>query len=220
MSAFIDLTGKRFGFLTVIKRSEQKGKDGHVWWDCLCDCGKEKAIDGGSLRHGQTKSCGCYFIKCVSKNNHKKTITNKHHHALYSKWLGMKKRCYNPENPSYKYYGGKGLTVSDDWLSFENFYFDMVDLYKEGLTIERIDNTIGYCKDNCKWIPMEEQPRNTSQNVIVEFDGESYILSDLSRKYNIPYSALRTRLLRGWRVEDAIFTTVSQRKSERYKNVY
>jgi len=206
MSKFIDLTGKRFGFLTVIKLSDKKeNKDSHLKWDCVCDCGNEKSIIGRSLITGATKSCGCYFKKCIIENNKKNNTThNMCKTPLYQKWGKMKNRCSCPNNPSYKHYGGKGICVCERWQTFENFYDDMFDSYVEGLSIERIDNNLGYCKENCKWIPFCEQPRNTSQNIIIELNGIQYILADLSRKYNIPYSALRTRLLRGWTVEDAI----------------
>lgn len=82
-------------------------------------------------------------------------------HRLYDVYHNMKQRCYNPSRPDYKYYGGRGIKVSDDWLrGFKYFLQDMQSSYEEGLTLDRIDVNANYCKENCRWIPFEEQARN------------------------------------------------------------
>lgn len=146
----IDLTGKKFGRWIVLK------KKGIIHerpaWLCLCECGTVKVIQGGSLRGGYTKSCGCIQKETVTTHNMSKS-------TIYSTWVCMLQRCNNPKYTYYSHYGGRGIKVCKRWMQFDNFLTDM-GIRPNGLTLERIDNSKGYFKENCKWASMTEQARN------------------------------------------------------------
>ncbi len=144
-----DITGQVFGKLTVI-RYEGRGDHGNMWM-CQCECGNYKTTYINTLNKGQVRSCGCIAGK---NGTHKKART-----PIYEVWAKMKKRCFNPSHKSYNDYGGRGITVCDRWMSFENFYNDMGDKPK-GKSLERIDNDGDYTPFNCKWASREEQQRN------------------------------------------------------------
>ena len=158
MSKKIDLTGQRFGRLVVLEEAG-KTKRGYITWKCQCDCEKEDniiIISGDSLRSGNTKSCGCYS-KDKAREIH--TKHGKERSSVYRTWQHMMQRCYNPNNTSYKNYGGRGIEVCRKWWKFKNFYKDMGDKPK-GLTLERKDNDDNYKPSNCKWTTQLEQNRN------------------------------------------------------------
>nr|DAH21853.1 MAG TPA: PROTEIN/DNA Complex catalytic motif, Helix-turn-helix DNA [Caudoviricetes sp.] len=161
MPALIDLTGQKFGRLTVIERCERpKGrKSKEAFWLCKCDCGNESTLSGYELRSGNTKSCGCYHKERTSQLHLKHGYYGTRLYRIYYK---MKERCYKPSNDNYKYYGGLGITICDEWLNdFSAFAkWSIENGYDEKLTIDRKDNTKGYSPDNCRWITIQEQQRN------------------------------------------------------------
>lgn len=152
---FIDLTGRKFGRLTVIRRVGKR-KGGDIKWACECQCGQNIIVSANHLKDGHTKSCGClrHEISSIRMTKHgmSKTLT-------YRTWASMKSRCQNPNEPRYKDYGGRGISVCDRWLKFENFLEDMGEKPR-GLTLDRKNNDRGYCKENCKWSSKQEQARN------------------------------------------------------------
>ncbi len=146
----VDMIGKRFGRLVVVKETEKRGKE--YWWECLCDCGNSSIVVGGALRSGHTQSCGCLKKERITKHGIWGTPT-------YWSWNNMLQRCNNPKATKFLNHGGRGITVCEKWLKFTNFLNDM-GVKPEGLTIERKDNELGYYKDNCKWATYVEQNRN------------------------------------------------------------
>lgn len=160
MGKFIDLTGQRFGRLEVIAQADNN-EAGLTCWVCKCDCGNTKIICGKSLRKGHSKSCGCWKKELLTEVKPAKT------HGLYGTrlsriWRNMKNRCYNPNDPNYKFYGSRGITVCAEWLNdFQAFYdWAISHGYRDDLSIDRIDNDKGYSPDNCRWVTMKVQATN------------------------------------------------------------
>ncbi len=157
MGKFIDLTGKPFGRLKVIQRSNTRLHN-QISWECDCECGNSKTIAGDCLRQGKTKSCGC--IRSEQSHINRKSIHNMSGSVEYRAWYNMKDRCYNKDHKFYSYYGGRGITIYESWIEdFMNFYNDMGDR-PDGLTLERVDNDKGYSPENCIWASQAEQLSN------------------------------------------------------------
>lgn len=158
MSKIKDLTGQRFGRLQVVKYYGSN-KNGRALWLCQCDCGNKKTILGGSLIQKLTFSCGCYNKEQARKRRTKHSMSFS---KLYKVWQGMKTRCYNENFIYYKNYGGRGITICDEWKNnFQIFYkWAINNGYKEELTIDRINNDDIYEPSNCRWITRAEQNRN------------------------------------------------------------
>lgn len=155
---FIDLSGRRYGYLTVIERVTDKVyKSGRKKprYLCRCDCGNIVSVVGESLRNGTTKSCGCHRADPLVRYS---TKHGKRYERLYSIYCDMKKRCYNKRCNGYKYYGGKGITICEEWLeNFNSFYkWAIENGYDEELTIDRIDSSGNYEPVNCRWITRSE----------------------------------------------------------------
>ena len=151
----IDLTGKKFGRLTGIKFSH-KTKNRDYFWLFECECGNTKTINSASVRKGATKSCGCLAKETTSKVRRKHGLSNT---KSYEVWNNLMSRCYNQLDPGYKNYGGRGITVSEEWHDFVNFYRDMGNPPKDK-SIDRIDNDGPYSKENCRWKTWSQQNIN------------------------------------------------------------
>jgi len=197
MPKSVDFTGKRFGRLTVIARSKTQ-----YCWICKCDCGKTIDVKHGNLQSGHTKSCGC-----LSKDTTAKTFKTHgmSHNRLFSIWCGMRQRCTDKNCKSFPRYGGRGITVCPEWLDFVPFYeWAITNGYKDGLSIDRIDNNLGYSPDNCRWADKIQQNNNTSANHKIIFNGETHTLAEWERLKGYPADTIHTRLKRGWSEEEAI----------------
>ncbi len=213
MPAFIDLVGKIFGRLTVLKYIS-KDKWGSSRWLCKCDCGKEKIIQGDHLRSKATQSCGCLkmerILQANTKHGHYKNGKESQIHKI---WNGIIQRCTNPKNSSYKYYGGRGIIVCKEWLKFENFLEDMNEPPTKKHTLDRIDNDGNYCKENCRWATRQQQARNRRNNRLETFNGKTQYLMEWAKEYNILCDTLWTRLYRlHWSIEKALITPVRKCK--------
>lgn len=186
-----DLIDRRFGRLIVeefagIKISPCGTK--RKMWKCKCDCGNETIANTSSLLNGSTKSCGCWKREKIVKHN---TTHDGVHDRLYGIWKNMKRRCNNPKDSHFAYYGGKGIKVCDDWNDYSNFRsWALSNGYDENAdfgecTIDRIDNDGDYSPANCKWSSRTEQANNTSRNRYVEFQGKRLTIAEFARAMNI-----------------------------------
>lgn len=208
MCAFADMTGKRFGKLSVI-RLISHDKQQNAVWECLCDCGTKKNIRGYNLRNGSIKSCGCLQREAVG--NIKRTH-GMYNTKLYHVWQAMKSRCFNPKNKRFKDYGFRGITVADTWMDFEKFYeWAKQSGYKEGLSIDRINNNGNYEPSNCRWATSGEQAINKRNNIKIKFRGTEKTLSEWCADFGLKYGTAKSRILRGWDIETAFLKPIQKR---------
>lgn len=201
MGKALDLTGQRFGRLTALA-AVGKDKRGCILWECICDCGNKTSVNGAKLKNGHTKSCGCIVKDNSSKATHRMSRTR-----LYRIWQAMKNRCYNENFWAFCHYGGRGITMCDEWRdSFEAFRdWALANGYRGDLSIDRIDNDMGYSPSNCRWASKKTQASNTRKNVLYEYRGEKRTLKEWSELLNINYQTLHSRVTAlGWSIDRAL----------------
>lgn len=203
----LELTGMRFGELTVTALCEMR--KGSSFWECICDCGNIYIAKGASLTTKHTTSC----MQCSQKRAGKSRAK---HGMLYSpayhSWHGMLQRCGNPNASFYAYYGGRGITVCEEWKTFVGFYRDMGDR-PQGTTLDRIDSNGNYCKGNCKWSTKKEQGNNRGNNHYLTFEGKTQTLKQWADEKGIEFETLRGRIdVNGWTIEKALTTPVRVRR--------
>ncbi|NJP37166.1 hypothetical protein [Alkalicoccus luteus] len=201
----INLKGKKFNRLRVIRRINI-GKPG-VHWVCVCDCGNHKTIDGASLRKGLTRSCGCIQKENAAKAQIKHGNSKRGSRTrLYRIWSSMINRCTNPKYNESHYYSERGISICHEWRSFESFMaWALSSGYEPGLTIDRLNNDLGYSPDNCKWSTVKEQALNRRSNFLVEYRGETKPLKQWADELGFNYRKTHRRLKSGWNVHDAFF---------------
>lgn len=162
----IDLVGERYGRLTVV--SFDRLQNHKTYWKCACDCGMTVVATGNNLRSGNTKSCGCLFREATRKtgwNNTKHGESHSNRTRLYTIWCGMRQRCSNPNRAAYKLYGGRGVSVCEEWNDYAAFKaWAMSAGYADNLSIDRIDPNDDYCAKNCRWITPSENTARANKN--------------------------------------------------------
>lgn len=202
--------GERFGRLTVIDIADPhiqpSGK--HMQMRrCLCDCGNEVVVAAQSLNNGRTKSCGCLrserSIECHTTNQY-------HDDRLYGIWNAMRQRCNNVNDRNYPNWGGRGITVCDEWNTFDVFYEWAIDHgYTDNTTIDRIDNNGSYCPENCRWTDAKGQANNRRSNRYIDINGEKKTVAQWADVSGISASTIYARLtVYGWSPEEAVFAPV------------
>lgn len=192
MNNLKDLTGQKFGKLTVIKKIGTD-KRYNTLWLCKCECGNDKIVARDKLVVGHTKSCGCARKEHAIKLNKIHGLSNT---KIGYTWRGMKSRCYNPKNENYKNYGERGIKICDEWLNdFMNFYnWALNNGYKEDLSIDRIDPNANYEPSNCRWITLKEQARNTRRNHMITYNNETHCLAEWAEILSIDYNKLKYQM--------------------------
>lgn len=198
MRSFERLDGKRFGRLRVWAY-HGKVRTGATWL-CECDCGGLIVVPTSSLKGGYTKSCGCYGREHPSHRIHGGGKSQ-----LYIVWKSMRERCNTPSCSSYPNYGGRGISVCKEWNEYSAFRMWAISHgYKQGLTIDRRNNSLGYSPENCRWTDYITQANNRRNTVYVEFLGQQIPLAEAARLVGKKYSLVHNRISRGWSAYDAL----------------
>ena len=212
MNQLIDLTGQKFGKLTVISLEKSDKKRKGAVWLCRCECGNIKAVSSRNLRKGCTKSCGCSTKEMIGKANTKHGMNLSRLHRI---WSGMKTRCTNSKNKDFELYGGKNIKVAEEWLhDFQAFHdWAIGSGYKENLSLDRIDPNGNYEPDTCRWATMKQQQNNRSNNRLITFNDETHTLSEWAEMLGIERYILNNRIVaQHWTVEKAFTTPVKKHK--------
>jgi len=219
MGKKIDLTGCRFGMLTVIKENGRCSSGG-VLWKCECDCGETTTARSRNLINGKTKSCGCILKGSYNRTGHGNESHGLSKHKLFKKWSGMKTRCYNKKDKFYNIYGGRGINVCDEWIdNFKSFYdWSMENGYVDGLSIDRIDNNGDYTPSNCRWTTMKTQSRNRRNSLKVLYKGEEKPLMEACVSAGLDYRVVYSRIyIYNWCVDRALSTPLTYSKRRNIK---
>lgn len=197
----INEVGKKYGRLTVLKdlgvieRNSVKER----WLKCQCDCGNVIQLPRSAIVSGNTSSCGCLKKDLLMQRNKKSAKINgdsiNEYKRLYQIWCAMKNRCYNPSNINYNLYGGKGITICEEWKDWFIFKkWALSNGYTDELTIDRIDGNGNYCPMNCRWATYEEQANNVSRNKIIKYNGVEKTLSEWCKELHLDYDRIKARL--------------------------
>lgn len=201
-----EMVGQKFGRLTVVSEAPRLSAK-NVRWNCLCECGGKTIVQGGTLRTGKQKSCGCLQIESAFKHGQEGT-------KVYFAWAAIKQRCLNKKCKSYKDYGARGINIFEEWLKFENFYAAVGDA-PDGMSIDRIDNQKGYEPGNIRWTSMEVQNNNRRITVLISMFGKTQSLTMWAREYKISPISIKSRLKLGWSFEDALLKPIDKRYSNK-----
>lgn len=204
----LDLTGQRFGRLTVLRREGTSG-DGQKTYLCRCDCGTEKVVKSGNLRSGRTKSCGCFCREQTARRNIESAKHGGCGSRLYGIWYDMRQRCSYEKSINWHLYGGRGIRVCDEWQQdFEKFRdWALENGYKDDLQLDRIDNDGNYEPSNCKWSTRSEQGNNRRTCAYVTIGGETKSVSEWCKETGVNRMVAYSRIRNGWNPEDAVTVT-------------
>lgn len=189
----IDLTGQTFGRWTVVSLDPTSVKPKR--WHCVCECGTKRIVAGQNLRNGRSTSCGCYASEWSVE---KHTTHGMHKHAAYRSWRSMSARCSLSTDPGYAEYGGRGITVCEQWRDFAGFWKDMGPTWAEGLSLDRIDNDKGYEPRNTRWATDRQQANNRRNNQMIPTPIGPMTLSNAAREFGINRATLDRRMRDGW----------------------
>lgn len=205
---------KKIARLTLLK--EIRVGSGRKW-ECVCDCGNKLIVKESLIREGAVKSCGCLKKEYAEKGNVVHGYNKTRIQRIYN---AMLRRCYSKKHIHYKNYGGRGITICDEWLGengLKNFgEWALKSGYNDNLSIDRIDNNGNYCPKNCKWATPLEQQNNTRYNRILEYNGEKLTLSQAARKYNLDIHTLYNRIKKWKDIKKCIETPIEKSK-QRFK---
>ena len=211
MPAPIDITGEKYGRLTVLSKSNPYiGPSGKplTMWECLCDCGTKTIVQAGKIRSGHTQSCGCLFReKTLLAKTHGLRMRGEKTKA-YRAWAGLRSRCNDKNNHKYHLYGGRGIKVCERWDHYNLFLDDMGEPPSVRHSIDRIDSNGNYEPGNCRWATPLQQANNLRTTRFYEHGGETASLSEWAEKLGVTRDAIKLRLRRGQTFEQvhSVFT--------------
>lgn len=207
MSRVVDLVGKKFGRLRVLTRNGSN-ISGNAVWLCVCDCGQKTNVPSNNLKSCHTTSCGCLGHELRIKHGY---AHRKRRSRVYNTWADMIQRCTNSCVSNYPRYGGRGITVCERWLKFENFLEDMGKPPTDKHQIDRTYNDEGYCKQNCRWVTRNQNQRNTRRNRLLTFFHKTQCMIEWAEETGISASIIWQRLKRGWSTERALTEPMRRR---------
>lgn len=202
---FQDLTGKVFKRLTALG-VVGKSKSGNLIWLCRCDCGNNTKVCASRLRNGGSGSCGCFRSEktmerlTIHGHNRKGGRTGTHR-----SWANMLNRCRNEKSSDYHRYGGRGISVCEEWSKFENFLADMGECPSKLYSIDRKDFNGNYEPNNCRWATKSVQANNTRTNVFITYNGKRQTVTQWERELGFKENVIWARLNKlGWTLEKAM----------------
>lgn len=199
MPAFIDLTKQKFNRLTVLERIKPNYP---TKWKCRCDCGNITFVTSGGLKTGNTQSCGCLNKELAAKRVSTHGMSKS---SEYRSWSHMKGRCYNPTDTFYKNYGGRGITICEEWRkSFSAFYKYMGTKPHKTDSIDRINNAGNYEPGNVRWADRKTQNNNKKTNHFITINGTTKSIAQWAKTKKVPQYLITNRLRRGWSPQDAV----------------
>lgn len=226
MSKKLDLTNKKFGRLTALKKID-KNKFGKILWDCECECGNHCICIASELQCGKRVSCGCGMSKTKSEIYGWLGMGDTN---FYKNWQNMRNRCYKKDNKAYNNYGGRGIKICDEWIGengFNNFYNWAINSgynneklpsgYNK-LTLDRIDNSKDYSPKNCRWVTRNIQQLNTRRNHRLTFNGKTQTIKEWSDELGLPFGTISSRInTRKWSPEKALSTPLLRHRIKVYE---
>lgn len=201
-----DYIGKKYNRYTILKFDRNR-KPRKLYVVCKCDCGNIKTVEFYAVRVGILKSCGCYKKESDKAPNEKNKTHGLSTTRLYKIYLKMIQRCYNKSTKNYKIYGGRGISVCDEWHNdFMSFYnWAVLNGYADNLTIDRINVNGNYEPNNCRWATVKQQANNTRVNKIVKYAGKSQTISEWADEIGMNYQTLYDRIIHyDWTIEKAL----------------
>ena len=215
----MNLDGRQFTRWTAVRFAERRNRA--AFWKCLCMCGNTKIVAASDLLRGHSRSCGCLMADVARRTIKQAQLANVTHghtsrngcSSEYRSWNSMRQRCNNPKNDRYKDYGGRGIKVCVRWQNFSNFLADMGARPKH-TSIDRINNDGNYGPENCRWATYQQQQRNGRRVKIVTRSGITGSFRDVCESLGLNPDVVRTRLNRGWSIDDA-WTRPSDRHARR-----
>lgn len=197
MGKINDITGQRFGRLTVTGLDPVRSSTGSCRWICNCDCGRSTVVQTENIKRGHTTSCGCAFKEAHTTHGERYT-------PEYQVWANMLKRCQNVNDPTFKHYGARGIRVCPQWQTYEGFIADMGYRPSSDHSIERRDVNGNYEPGNCYWATNDVQFNNRTNSVVHHVNGKRMTNSEVARLIGITPTAVAQRLARGFTIEEVI----------------
>lgn len=204
------LEGETFGRLEVVARSAGVSSRGGVVWDCRCACGALTRVRGGDLRAGRVSSCGCLkseMLRASARHGHSRRNGCS---RAYRAWCSMKSRCSASKKSHRARYFERGVSFCKRWEKFENFLADMGEP-EDGMTLDRVNNSRGYSKNNCRWASQSQQVRNRERTLKVRVGGVLVPLAEAAEACGKKYGTVYMRIYRGMPVKEALQNPVKTR---------
>lgn len=189
-----DLSGLKFGLWTV-QNLHPKSDAKRKYWQCLCECGTERAVIAYSLRHAESTNCGCVGARETSERF---TQHGMYKHPAYHSWRQMRHRCNLPTATGYDDYGGRGIRICEEWNDFAAFWTDMGPTWAPGLTLDRIETNGHYEPRNCRWATALQQANNRRNNNVIPTPLGPMTVSDAAREFGVNRNTIFRRIRDGW----------------------